>query len=226
MKKLKTICVDDEFPALQLIAEYATQNEQIDLLGKFNSATEALSFLQQEQIDLLISDIQMPGLDGITLLHELQNKPMCIYITADPSKAVTAYELDVIDYLVKPVSVERFAKAIKKALEYHTFIKKSEEKPDYLMIKSDYRIHKIAIADIKRVEGMGEYIKIVTPHKNYSLLKRMSEFEKEYEEYGFVRIHKSYLVVRSQILSHKSGEILLKNGDKLPVGRVYKSNLQ
>lgn len=225
MKKLKTICVDDEFPALQLIAEYALQNEYIDLRDKFNSSGDALSFLQQEQIDLLISDIQMPGMDGINLLNELENKPMCIFITADPSKAVTAYELDVIDYLVKPVSAERFAKAIKKALEYHTFIKKTQEKPNYLMIKSDYRIHKITITEIKRVEGMGEYIKIVTPHKNYSLLKRMSEFEKEYEDYGFVRIHKSYLVVRSQILSYKSGEVLLKNGDKLPVGRVYKGNL-
>ncbi len=225
MIQLNTICVDDELPALQLLTEYCKQNSLIHLLNSFNNSADALDYFSLQKIDLLISDIQMPYLNGLDLLQQLSPKPMCIFVTADPSKAVKAYELDVIDYLVKPVTIERFNKAINKALEYKSFIKKETLNINYIMFKADYKINKVNIADINWVEGMGEYIKIITNHKKYTLLQRLTDFENQYKQLGFIRIHKSYLVLKQNISSTKSNTVILNSGESLPVGRVYKVNL-
>lgn len=226
MNRLNTLCLDDELPALRLLAEYCSETPETELLCTFSKPQEAFEYLRTHPIDLLISDIQMPGLNGIELLKKLDPKPLCIFITADPGQAVTAFELDVIDYLVKPVSKERFQRAIRKAQEYHSFLQKDQHLSDYIMFKSDYKVNKVQLSEISHIEGMGEYLKIVTKHKNYMLLQRMSDFEQEHGKLGFIRIHKSYLVLKQHIDSLKANNLLLKNGTMLPIGRVYKSGLR
>ncbi|MBC7934036.1 MAG: response regulator [Rhizobacter sp.] len=177
--KLKTVIVDDEFPAIQLIREYCRDMATIEVVSTFTKALEAFEYLKKNKTDILLLDIQMPMMSGIEVLKRLPQKPMCIFITANPEYAVKAYELDVIDYLVKPVSFERFKKSIEKASEYYHY-KMNDSKAiadkRYLMVKADYKIAKIDTADISFIEGSGEYVKIVTAEKTILALDYLNNY--------------------------------------------------
>jgi len=224
MRNLKAICVDDEFPALELIAQYCEQIPEIDLVGSFNRAEDAILFLEINEVDLLILDIQMPEMSGVELLNKVSPDKLCIFITADPGHAVTAYELDVIDYLIKPVLKERFTKAIMKAIDYRKYLENSNEE-EYIVFKSDYMINKVRVDHIEWIEGYGEYVKIISRFKKYLVLLRFADFLEKYKHLGFIRIHKSYIVLKQNIQSYNSQLVVLKNGKELPVGRTFKGNL-
>ena len=151
---------------------------------------------------------------------------LCIFITAEPEHAAKAYELDVIDYLIKPISYKRFEKAITKAKEYSVFKQSKSKNEDYIMFKSDYIINKVSLDDILWIEGFGEYIKIVSRFKTHILLQRLSKFEEDYQHLGFMRIHKSYLILKSHIDTFNSRTVILNNGKELPIGRTYKDILK
>jgi len=224
MRNLKAICVDDEFPALELIAQYCEHIPEIDLVGSFNRAEDAILFLEINEVDLLILDIQMPEMSGVELLNKVSPDKLCIFITADPGHAVTAYELDVIDYLIKPVLKERFTKAIMKAIDYRKYLENSNEE-EYIVFKSDYMINKVRVDHIEWIEGYGEYVKIISRFKKYLVLLRFADFLEKYKHLGFIRIHKSYIVLKQNIQSYNSQLVVLKNGKELPVGRTFKGNL-
>jgi len=224
MRNLKAICVDDEFPALELIAQYCEQIPEIDLVGSFNRAEDAILFLEINEVDLLILDIQMPEMSGVEMLNKVSPDKLCIFITADPGHAVTAYELDVIDYLIKPVLKERFTKAIMKAIDYRKYLENSNEE-EYIVFKSDYMINKVRVDHIEWIEGYGEYVKIISRFKKYLVLLRFADFLEKYKHLGFIRIHKSYIVLKQNIQSYNSQLVVLKNGKELPVGRTFKGNL-
>jgi two-component system response regulator LytT len=224
MRNLKAICVDDEFPALELIAQYCEQIPEIDLIGSFNHAADAIQFLDNNEVDLLILDIQMPEMSGVELLNKVSPDKLCIFITADPGHAVTAYELDVIDYLIKPVLQERFTKAILKAADYRKYLENSNEE-EYIVFKSDYMINKLRVDHIEWIEGYGEYVKIISRFRKYLVLLRFADFLEKYKHLGFIRIHKSYIVLKKNIKSYNSQLVVLKNGKELPVGRTFKGNL-
>ena len=226
MISLKAVGVDDEHPALELIKNYCEKASDIELISTFNDPEKAIEFINQNDVDLLILDINMPNINGLELLQKVQKNILCIFITAEPEHAAKAYELDVIDYLIKPISYTRFEKAIKKAKEYALFKQSKNEVEDYIMFKSDYIINKVSLEDILWIEGFGEYIKIVSQFKTYLLLQRLSKFEEDYQYLGFVRIHKSYLVLKNHIESYNSRSVILKNGKELPIGRTYKDNLK
>ncbi|MBB6502202.1 LytR/AlgR family response regulator transcription factor [Pedobacter cryoconitis] len=226
MIRLKTVCVDDELPSLKLLKEYSEMMPDIELLRTFSNPKEAIAFLEKTRVDLLLLDIRMPGFNGLELLQQLTYKPLCIFITADMGFAVQAYELDVIDYLIKPVPFVRFEKSVNKAIEYKRFTAFNAADEHIIMFKSDYMIQRMRLADILWVEGFGEYIKLVGRFKNFTLLQRMSEFAEQYAYLGFIRIHKSYLVLAQDIESYSSSMVKLKLGHELPVGRVYKQNVQ
>ncbi|MBC7935030.1 MAG: response regulator transcription factor, partial [Rhizobacter sp.] len=200
--KLKTVIVDDEFPAIQLIREYCRNMANIEVVSIFTKALEAFEYLKENKIDILLLDIQMPVMSGIDVLKRLPQKPMCIFITANPEYAVKAYELDVIDYLVKPVSFERFKKSVEKASEYYHYkINDSKAIADkrYLMVKADYKIAKIDTADISFIEGSGEYVKIVTAEKTILALDSLTNYIETVLPDGFIRIHKSFIVPLAKI---------------------------
>lgn len=222
---LTIVSVDDEYPALQLIRQYCSQMEDVDLLETFQNSLEALEYLQKNRVDLVILDINMPYMNGIELLQQLPYKPLCIFLTLETKHAVKAFELDVVHYLVKPVDDETFRKAVLKAKDFLQFKHSSENKKqeDFMMFKSNYIMNKVFLKDILWIEGFGEYIVLVTPLKKYMILDRMSNFEEKFQNLGFIRIHKSYIVLSSHIISYDTSHVHLKDGHKLPLGRTYKS---
>jgi two-component system, LytTR family, response regulator LytT len=226
--KLKTVIVDDEFPAIQLIKEYCRKIETIEIAASFSKALEAFEYLKENKTDILLLDIQMPLMSGIEVLRRLPEKPMCIFITANPDYAVKAYELDVIDYLVKPVSFERFKKSIDKATEYYSY-KLNDLKAiagkNYLMVKADYKIVKINTAAINWIEGSGEYVKIVTDEKTLLALDSLTNYIEKILPAGFIRIHKSFIIPLDKVSQFTSATVTLSNKKEFTIGRTYKEEV-
>ncbi|WP_027381422.1 LytR/AlgR family response regulator transcription factor [Chryseobacterium daeguense] len=228
MADLKIVSVDDEYPALQLVKQYCGNIDEVEILNSFQNPVEALEYLKENRPDLVILDINMPLMNGIELLESLPYKPLCIFMTLETQHAVKAFELDVVHYLVKPVDFDTFKKAINKAKDFLRFKKSTENKTqeDFIMFKSNYVINKVFLKDILWVEGFGEYIILVTAFKKYMILDRMSNFEEKFQDFGFIRIHKSYIVLSSHINSYDASSVYLEGGGKLPLGRTYKSFLK
>ncbi|KQR91987.1 two-component system response regulator [Chryseobacterium sp. Leaf180] len=228
MADIKAVNVDDEYPALQLVQKYCSKTEGVELLASFQNPLKAYDFLLENTVDLVILDINMPFMTGIELLEKLPYKPLCIFLTLETQHAVKAFELDVVHYLVKPVDFETFKKAVSKANDFLRFRKSSEakEQEDFIMFKSNYIINKVFLKDILWIEGYGEYILLVTPLKKYMILDRMTNFEEKFKAFGFIRIHKSYIVLASHIHSYDTSSVYLEGGQKLPLGRTFKAVLK
>lgn len=226
---LRCIIVEDEYPAARLLKTFIGRMPQLTLVESFTNGVKVPAFLQENTIEILFLDIQMPFVSGTELLRSLPEKPVVVFTTANPAYAAEAFDLDVLDYLVKPFAFDRFEKAVQKAVDYHVFRQLAETKPtlpeQFLSIKSDYRTVKIMFDDITHIEGLSEYVKIVTARKNYVTLIALKELEIQLETAGFVRVHKSFIVNRACIQSYSSRSVLLKNGLEIPVGRAYKHRL-
>ena len=223
--KLKCIIVDDEYLALRILNQYIADIPSLDLLAQFTSAPAALDFLEKNKADLVLLDIQMPGLNGIDFIKNLSYKPLVIFTTARQEYAAAAYDLDVLDYLVKPISPERFKKAIEKALQYQQLQRSSNEEKaasSFLIIKADYRTVQVAYKEIIFIEGLSEYVRIHTPEKKYITLAALKEIDQQLPAGAFIRIHKSYLVGKKFIESYNASAVTLRNQILLPVGRKYK----
>ena len=227
---LRCIIVEDEYPASRLLNNFINRIPELTLVETFKNALKVPDFLSKNPVELMFLDIQMPFVSGTELLKNLSEKPVTIFTTANPQYALQAFDLDVLDYLVKPFSFDRFQHAVKKAIEYHTFkqiaaTNQADTPPQYLSIKSDYRTVKIIFDEILYIEGLSEYVKIITPRKNYVTLIAMKELESQLAPSGFSRVHKSYIVNLSKIRSHNSRQVVLENAVELPIGRVYKGLL-
>ncbi len=225
---LTCVIVDDEYLAIKILQEYALKMDGLKVEISFTRPQEALDYLSGHSVDLLFLDVQMPKLSGFELLKKLPAPPMVVFTTARHDHAVQAFDLDVLDYLVKPISFERFEKAVKKAEEYSQFKKLRTQRKDspqnYLMIKADYRIHKIITEQIEFIEGLSEYVKIHTPQRTFIPLIALKELMDQLPANQFVRIHKSYIVPLAHIVSFNHQTVQLKNGKALPIGRSYKSS--
>jgi DNA-binding LytR/AlgR family response regulator len=220
------IIVDDEYLAIKVLSAYASGISTLQVLKTFTDSRAAVAFIQQQPVDLILLDIQMPYLSGFDLVKALPQEAMVIFTTARHDFAVQAYELDVLDYLVKPISQERFEKAIQKALEFKQYRTVWNEQKtaarNFLMIKSDYRIIKLLFDDIEYIEGLSEYVKIYGREKTHTTLAALKSLESELPADKFIRVHKSYIVALSAIDQFNSRTIQLHNGKELPIGRSYK----
>ena len=228
---LRCIIVEDEFPATRLLQSFISRMPEVSLVEIFKNAVKVPSFLAENPVELMFLDIQMPFISGTELLKNLKDKPATIFTTANPQYAIEAFELDVLDYLVKPFSFIRFQKAVQKAIEYHTFqqllsTQVGDAPPQYLSIRSDYRTIKIMFDDILYIEGLSEYVKIVTLRKNYVTLIALKDLERQLAAFGFLRVHKSYIVNTSKIHSQGRQQIVLDNDFIVPIGRVYKGIIE
>ena len=224
---LSCVIVDDEYLAVQVLEEYAKRVTNLSVKATFIKSREAVVFLQSNKIDLLFLDIQMPQLDGFELLKQLPTPPIVVFTTARHDYAVKAFELEVLDYLVKPVPLERFEKAVRRAEEYTRFknpVTGNENPADYLMIKADYRVYKIQLDQIEYIEGLSEYIKIHTVGKTYITLLALKDLIDQLPSDQFIRIHKSFIIQIKQIESFNASEVTLSNSKVLPVGRAYKDD--
>jgi len=227
---LKCLAVDDEPLALDIIEDYVSKIEFLELTAKCTSALNAIQILKNQDIDLMFLDIQMPDLSGFELLETLGKKPLVIFTSAYDDYAAQSYNYNAIDYLIKPFSFSRFLKAIDKAHEYITYKSfnskkdKSEQPLDYIFINSEGNIVKVFLDDIFYMKGMNDYIELITKQKRYIIRDNLKDVEKALSSSNFMRVHKSYIVSIPKIDSIESGNIIIGN-DVIPIGRSYKNIL-
>lgn len=221
--KYRILIVDDEPPARKLLSDYVSKIAELELAGTCNNGEEALRFLKENPVDILLLDIRMPLMTGMDLLNELQEKPLTIFVTAYEEYAVKGYELDVIDYLIKPVSFERFKKAIDRAVEYlsvQVASVETTEKPDYFFIKTDTRIVKFFFSEVQAIEAQREYIKIITPTRKIMSLVSLTSIANALPG-EFVRIHRSFIINMRHIDEVQSHEVVIGK-EIFPISRNYR----
>lgn len=226
MKKLRCMIVDDEPVARKLLHEFVDQVPFLDWQGNFESAMRAEAFLKHTTTDLIFLDIEMPKVSGLQFLQKLDTDALVILITAFPRYALDGYELDVIDYLLKPVAFSRFLKAVHKARDYYQLKQgaASVEPPAYIFVKSEKRIEKIALAGMLYAESVGNYVRICTEEKTFLAYLTMKSLEAQLPQDSFIKIHQSYLVNYARIDAIDGNEI--KVGSKtLPMSRNHRDSL-
>lgn len=220
---LRCIAVDDELPALDLLAAYISRIPQLQLLQTFDDAISAGEFLRSNAVDLLFVDINMPDITGIELVRSLPEKPMVVFTTAYKKFAYEGFELDAVDYLLKPIDFTRFSKAAAKAQEYYDF-KKSNSHVDsgYLFVRSEYRVVKISLADIDFIESLEDYIKIhLSSDKPVMTLMPLKKVLEKLPPDKFRRIHRSYIVNTAKVRSVLHRKVQLNNSKELPISESY-----
>lgn len=219
----KCVAVDDELPALELIKNYVSQLPELQLLQTFNDAVSAGEFLRSNPVDILFVDINMPDINGIELVSSLSQKPLVIFTTAYKKFAYEGFELEAVDYLLKPVSPERFKKSVTKALELLQL--RTQPKAitgESVFVRSEYKMVKIELADIDYIEGLEDYIKIhIAGSRPVLTLMTMKAFIEKLPADRFLRIHRSYIVSLNRIGVAGNKKIILKNGTVLPVSDSY-----
>jgi len=233
--KIKCLIVDDEPLAQRIIEKYAEDVPTIEIVGKCNNAFEAMQALNDLEVELIFLDINMPKLSGINFLKTLKNPPLCILTTAYSEYALEGYELDVLDYLKKPFSFERFLKAIQKAQErmkesaketiVHEVVTSHNHEEDFIFVKSNKKTYKVNISDVFYIEALGDYVKIHTTDKVIITYQSMKKIEALLPSATFTRIHKSFIVSVPKIKSIEGNMVEIKD-EKLPIGSNYKQEFQ
>jgi two-component system, LytTR family, response regulator len=227
---LRCIAVDDEPLALGLLTEYIRKVSFLDLVATCGDAFEAARVLEEKEVDLIFIDIQMPGLTGLQFIQSLTRRPMVILVTAYKKFAPEGFDLDVVDYLIKPVGLDRFMKACNKAQELYQLRSKTvpgAAAADFFFVNVDYSLVKVLFNDIVWIEGAGDYVKMHLKSSPRPLLVRISAKTLETELPGdkFIRIHKSYIVAVASITAVRKNSIFI--GDlELPVGETYREAIR
>ncbi len=224
----KCLIVDDEPLAIEVIENYLDQLEGFEVTARCKNALQAFAVLEKEQVDLVFLDIQMPKLTGIDFVRSLQHPPKIILTTAYIDYAVEGYELDILDYLVKPISFERFFKAISKysktkigTKEKRTIVPQSPLKKDYIYVKANKKNHKILFADILYLESVKDYIKLHLKERRLLVKTTLSDFEAQLPASMFLRVHRSYVVNLAYITAHTTQDIEL-GAIEIPIGGSYR----
>ncbi len=230
--KLKCLLVDDEPEALEVLASYIEMTDHLELVAKCGNAMQALQVLHQQRPDLMFLDIKMPKLLGTDFLRSLQNPPQVIFTTAYREYALDGFELNVVDYLLKPISFDRFLKAVNKVsnteiintTHVHT-IPATGEKP-FLYFRHDRKMVKVMTNDILYIESVKDYIKIITRSAKPLIVKQtISSLDEMLPDTDFVRIHRSYIVAIDKIRSYTP--TLIEIGDsELPIGRLFQKDTE
>ena len=234
---INAIIVDDEPLAQDVLETYIDKIPEINLLSKCNNAIEANEMLKKEDVDLMFLDIQMPQLTGIDFLKTLSKPPIVIFTTAYPNYAIEGFELNALDYLLKPISLDRFMKAVNKAIEQIELQRKDsnsgpassqQDGPDFIFVKADKKLIKINYADIIYIEGLKDYVIIRMNTQRVITLQTMKSLEEKLPQNHFKRIHRSYIVNIDKIDAVVGNmiEVQEKNQTKhLPIGKNYREEL-
>lgn len=226
---LKAVAIDDEPMALEVIKSLSAKIPFLQLEGCFTNAFEAMGYLKKEDIDLIFLDIKMPDISGMDLLKSLSHPPMVIFTTAYSEHAVQSFELDAIDYLLKPFSPARFLKACHKAYELYSLKKQQytggHSSSDHIFIKSGYGQIRIDLGEILFVQSTGNYMQFVLPDEKILSRLTMNEVEELLPAGSFVRIHRSYLVARSKVSRIEKGSVWIKDKE-LPIGAGYAHEIE
>lgn len=229
---IKCLAVDDEALSLDLLEDNIKRIPFLHLVQRCKNAYEAMDVLRREPIDLLFLDIQMPGVTGIQFLQSLTHKPVVIFITAFKKHALEGFELDVLDYLVKPVTFERFLKAVNKAADFCTLKKQGVPAPvaqptnDYFFVNVEYSLVKIAVQEITHIESLRDYMKIYLLQNDKPVLTKlaMKSLADKLPSARFVRVHKSFMVAIDKISLIRKNRIYI-GSHIIPVSDFYKEEL-
>lgn len=228
---MSCVIVDDEPLAREGLSNYVREVDFLELKATCENPLELLDLLDQSPVDLIFLDIQMPKMNGLDFLKITQKMPMVIITTAYPSYALEGFQLDALDYLLKPVTFERFFKAARKAKDYYQLLKRPGatdagkiEKQDYFFIKCGSKYEKIPLEDILYVEGMQNYVNIYTIKGKYLTILSLKSLEENLSEQSFIRVHKSFIVAIGKIDSIEGNEISIQNS-KIPISRNYREKV-
>ncbi len=235
---INCIIVDDEQYARKLLAGYIEKIPNLNLIKQCRNSFEAMQALQESKIDLMFLDIQMPDLTGVEFLKTLKHKPIVIFTTAYQEYALEGYELDVIDYMLKPISFERFIQGVNKAIEMvqlknnQNSGSKISDTPmekkhasDFIYLKADYKSYKVKYNDILYIEGLKEYVTYHTKERKYIVLESLKGLEETLPQVQFKRVHKSYIINTDNIDSFYGNTIEI--GDKeIPIGKSFAENVK
>lgn len=229
-KKIICLAVDDEPPALEVLKKYIQSVHSLELAGTCCDAIEALSFLQNHPVDLLFLDIQMPQLLGTDLIRTLKKPPKVIFTTAFRKFAVEGFELNAVDYLLKPISFERFIKAVNKVMDTSLQVseanfngnnKSNNHVESFISLRADRKNLKVSLNDILYIESLKDYIKVITISKTIITKQSISSIEEMLPKESFIRIHRSYIVSLNKIESY-TNELIGIAKQELPISRMYK----
>lgn len=229
---MNVLIVDDEPLAQEIIETYVSKFPALNLITKCNNAVEAFEALNSHSIDLMFLDIQMPQISGVDFLKTLSNPPQVIFTTAYSEYAMDGYELNVVDYLLKPISLDRFAKAVNKAIankgqqtqENDTTVANTSEAADYIFVKADKKLIKIRFDEINYIEGLKDYVILHTPNGRVVTLQTMKSLEIKLPSDIFMRVHRSFIVNLGNI-SIIEGNTVQINKKIIPIGKNYKDVL-
>jgi two-component system response regulator LytT len=226
---MKSIIIDDEEMARAIIEQLISKNKELVLIESFSNAIEAIKFLNQNSVDLIFLDIHMPTFTGFDLLQTLKNPPKVILTTSDKNFAIEAFEYScIVDYLVKPVTQERFDKAVSKAKSFNAVNvnskKEAKEVIDELYVNIDRRLVKINFATINLIEAKGDYIQIKTDSKNYTVHSTLKKIEDKLPNDLFLKVHRSFIINTTKIIDIEDNSVLIGN-NVIPVSRSNRPEL-
>lgn len=235
--KYRVLIVDDEHLARVLLESYVSKFPEMELVASCRNPVEAMEHVRSGGIDIMFLDIQMPDLTGIEFLQTLRERPVVVFTTAYPDYALEGYSLDVIDYLVKPFSFERFVKAVHKATSQVDLINGQSDKPaaesqapaeddvnQFLIVKADHKKYKIAFEDLLYIEGLKAYVSYFTKEKRVVALESLKRLEEVLPADRFIRIHRSYIVPIRKVEAITGNQVEVA-GKKLPIGKSYKETV-
>lgn len=225
---IRCIAIDDEPLALELIQYYVSLHSELQLIATFDDALQARQYLQTHEVDLLFADINMPDINGLQLVESLSKKPMVIFTTAYKKFAYEGFELQAIDYLLKPIGPERFAKAIQKLKDAFLLQQQKKEQVEQpsIYVRSDYKMLHIVLDQIQYIEGLEDYIRIhVDGSRPVLTLMSLKAMEETLPADLFIRIHRSYIIPIKRIVAIQGKEIQLP-GISLPIGKKYQPAVQ
>jgi DNA-binding LytR/AlgR family response regulator len=224
--KIKCIVIDDELPAIEQMEEYINRIPFLELMRTFDNAIESIDFLRNNKVDLIFLDIEMEGFTGLQLIKVLQHRPKIILTTAYDAYAIDAFNLNVSDYLLKPISFERFIQSIDKVYDFFFSLQTAEShekhyRRDYFFVKTEFRMQRIDFNDILFIEGMKEYLRIHTSKERIMTLQSFRSIEELLPPDSFCRVHKSFIVAINKIDSIERNRIYIGK-NIIPVSTTYK----
>jgi len=229
--KIKCLAIDDEPLALQQISSYIDKTPFLEKVALCNSALEALDYLANNEVDLMFVDINMPDLNGMDFVKSLEQKPQVIFTTAYSDYAFEGFQVDALDYILKPIGYDLFLKSANKAKTWFELNRKQNETiqttPDYLFVKSEYKLIRILLSEIKYIESANEYIQIhLINDKPVTTLVRLKAIEELLPKDKFMRVHRSFIVNLDRIKVIEHNRIVFDQKVLIPIGEQYKNNFQ
>ena len=222
--KLRSIIVDDSSMQRMAVAKLVNNHPNLALVAEYSNAIEAKNGIKNNEIDLIFLDVEMPIINGFDLLESLDNRPQVILITGKPDYALKAFDYDVTDYLHKPITMSRFDSSVRRAVAKFEQLNRVNEDEEHIFVKSNLKKRKVILNDIKWIEALGDYIKLVTDEANIVILSTMKSFEEQLPEDKFLRIHKSYIINLEKVEKFNSKNVEV-SGRSIPLSRNKKSEL-